>query len=647
MSTVPPAHPHPRRGLCAALLAALLLVGLLPAGTPPATAAQDRSRTLAPASFHDYEEMLRELEAIEARSAGTMRLESAGTSNRGRQIPLAVIGSGDRRVLYIAQQHGNEALGAEAAISAVKTLSTSTSPAIRDILDELTVLVMPRVNPDGAERYWRQNDDPDCDPGALECIPGRGFDINRWHSPFVQTTEVPVPEARAVREVFTQWQPELVVDYHGQLSYQNDDGDAITASLDWPRFTSDVEITPERAAAVTYSQQVSALAARSLRHANGVVTRYPPGTTIGTARNAYGYQGAASILLEQDVSGDQKAAGSLISAAYRSMLDILSAVSDGSVFDIDVAEAEALPPRGPATTDPNPKRPQPCPVPGNTGAGVVSSEDTPFYDYVLAYEDERLLARGSESYVVPTQDEACAFGAATQLLRDDEPEAAAALVDGYGYDVVELTDPDTDRRLLLLAERLDGSSVARGWGLFAVDPGSSSDVVIESAYAGSATFSERLAATAFDEFGAKAFLMNGAHRETNQADDVTYEPANVTTSEVSVFRAVHAATVDRGDRVLELLGAGGGSRDVTVTSQLAPASAFAADLSASLRESGYEVCLFGTGDCDDLASTANLQGLDTRALKADWVALYPSLEIRRLASRRAELVAALSVALDG
>ena len=74
----------------------------------------------------------------------------------------------------------------------VKAL-TSNAGAARAIREELTVTVIPRVNIDGFDATpigepWRQNVDPFCTAAPCPAFyePGRGFDINRYHSYLTQ-----------------------------------------------------------------------------------------------------------------------------------------------------------------------------------------------------------------------------------------------------------------------------------------------------------------------------------------------------------------------------------------------------------------------------------------------------------------------------
>jgi predicted deacylase len=301
--------------------------------------------------LHSNAELAAALQRIADRSKGRMTLEVAGTSNEGRPLWLAKVGTGDLTVLYITQQHGNEPLGTEAALKLLQRLATSNHPDIRRMREELTILVVPRVNPDGHERFWRQNYDPVLEPGAPTDFwtAGRGYDINRWHLPSLAPELNPVPEAATVQRVYQTYQPEIVVDFHHQGSYVNDDGELIRTSMFWPR--------PEGGAqqdAIDRSKQVTWLMYETLEHYGfAEVSQYPGGPEPGIARNAYGALGSASVLVELRGDIGQKSSGYLIRTAYVAMFSLLEAASEGTLSGIDPALADTIPKRGPAIDDPH------------------------------------------------------------------------------------------------------------------------------------------------------------------------------------------------------------------------------------------------------------------------------------------------------
>ncbi len=91
--------------------------------------------------------------------------------------------------------HGGEYAGTDAAIRLIETLAYEDSPEVQAILDNVILLVNVVQNPDGRVMGTRSN--------------ANGIDINR---DFISQTQ---PETRATVEVFTEWNPMVVLDLHG------------------------------------------------------------------------------------------------------------------------------------------------------------------------------------------------------------------------------------------------------------------------------------------------------------------------------------------------------------------------------------------------------------------------------------------------
>jgi predicted deacylase len=373
-----------RKRMWTAVIGGLLLAGLVagpsaadPQSTPNGPWVTDE-QTVSLSALRSYEELWKTLERIEASSRGAMTLSSAPrTSNTGREIPVATIGSGPRGIMIIAQQHGDEYVVSEGAVALIRDLS-SNSAASRAIREAVTVTVVPRVNVDGFDAPvrdasgdsppWRQNYDPFClsnCPAFYE--PGRGYDINRYHSylldhplddpntPAIDAN--PVPEAVAVRLLFDQRRPDVVIDLHHQGSYVDADGDLITGSTFWPNATATAAAigrSAEFAEAVELSKKVVATLVTELdQYGFANITRYPGTLPPGIARNAYGLLGAGSVLFELRGGIGVKSNGYITKMAYQASKSVVQALADGSLFDADVAVAEALPERGPSIDPPN------------------------------------------------------------------------------------------------------------------------------------------------------------------------------------------------------------------------------------------------------------------------------------------------------
>jgi hypothetical protein len=207
--------PHRGRRLACAALAGALAAGGIRAGAqfdparvtpePPAVAARfpepsvayptpafAAGRTTLPS--HDEAEAF--VTAVAARAPQTVTVEHVGTSQQGRAMLLVTLaapgGPSAARpsVLVLAQQHGNEPAGGEAALALVDRLAGDGS----GLLDRVNVYVMPRANPDAAERFVRAT--------------ASGADVNRDHL-LLQT-----PEARAIAAVSRRVRPDVVLDLH-------------------------------------------------------------------------------------------------------------------------------------------------------------------------------------------------------------------------------------------------------------------------------------------------------------------------------------------------------------------------------------------------------------------------------------------------
>lgn len=334
-----------------------------------------------------YDELVKRLYQIEKSSKGLIELEIIGQTNFGKDIYMAKVGNpANQPVMIMTQQHGNEPMTTESALKLLKELGTDNT-SVQTILDNLYVLIIVRVNPEGSELYTRGNTDFDAPPrNSSGCFDedgnvdpalidqGRGvfsttyvdpdgnlfsnYDINRYHWPdwsqswqilcnpnlpgrHFDPTQTPVPEAEAVLNAFKQYQPLWMADFHHQGTYVTEDGDNVTSSILWPK-NEDVEPY-----LVDLSKQMCVQIYDHMEQFGfATVTLYPGGTFAGIARNAYGLAGAGSILVELKGGIGQKQSGMIIKHAYEQMSTLLQATADGSLYELDPALAEEIPERG-------------------------------------------------------------------------------------------------------------------------------------------------------------------------------------------------------------------------------------------------------------------------------------------------------------
>lgn len=377
--------PRPTRRLRTALVVGACALGL--AAVPATTSVADPPPTTPGGPWgegnlngiHSYEQLWSTLRQVDASAKGSFDLAPAPRqSNTGRDIPVVTIGDGPTDVMFIANQHGNEFVVSEGMLSIISTLANGSAGS-QQIREALTVTIVPRVNVDGFDADvtdtsgqttpWRQNYDPSCT--AAPCDPfyaiGRGYDINRYHSysesaldhPYLPGMDSlnPVPEAIAMRLLWDERQPELVVDYHHQGTYVDDDGQMITGSIMWPNADEEAELLglgDEWSQTVEDSQRAVAVMLNSVEskgYAN--ITRYPSTTTPGIARNAYGLLGSASVLFEMRGDMGQKSAGYIAKTAETTGIELLRAVADGSWLTTDLAPVHNIRERGDSVDNPH------------------------------------------------------------------------------------------------------------------------------------------------------------------------------------------------------------------------------------------------------------------------------------------------------
>ncbi|GAA2666190.1 hypothetical protein GCM10010400_28430 [Streptomyces aculeolatus] len=374
-----------------ALIAGLSTVAANAADSPTAGAIPPVSHCGTEASgsgnngFVDYAQLTTALRQLETSTGGIVDVEVAGYSNQGRAIHAARVGEGDKVVYVQTQIHGNEMHGTEAALELLKQWG-SNSPAAKKLRENVTVVVVPRLNVDGGELDQRQNDmtwnEVVADfPQLAGASPSwnynsrvGGFDINRDFNPNLDYVPAAgdfpgnsadtgwyiTPEAQTSRNVYRSLEQEFgtvdyFVDLHNQWScYATEDMESmsplsISAKFidnpaefgNWPKFDLDAS---KRANVAVHD----ALQARG-ESGYGKLTLYPQSTNLpGTALGSYQLRGSAVVLFEtssQTQYDGMKRNGMLAKMVETGLGGLVDAVADGSVNSLDTAVYDAIPNR--------------------------------------------------------------------------------------------------------------------------------------------------------------------------------------------------------------------------------------------------------------------------------------------------------------
>lgn len=138
------------------------------------------------------------LDHLVDRVPGTVGVQEIGRSTEDRPIYAAALSGqpsgidGDTlRIMLYGQQHGGEAAGMEASLMLARDLALGP---LHPLLEQLSVWIVPQVNPDGAAVGERRT--------------ATGADLNRGHHLLAE------PEHRALYGLFHDVKPHLTVDLH-------------------------------------------------------------------------------------------------------------------------------------------------------------------------------------------------------------------------------------------------------------------------------------------------------------------------------------------------------------------------------------------------------------------------------------------------
>lgn len=132
-----------------------------------------------------------------ADEAPGLEREEIGRSVEGRPLYAVRFGTGPIRVLMWSQMHGDEPSHTMAIADLFAYWAREPEdPRVQKLRDGLTIVAVPMLNPDGAERFLRHN--------------AQGLDLNEdaraWRS----------PEMRAMRDLAIRFRPDFGFNLHDQ-----------------------------------------------------------------------------------------------------------------------------------------------------------------------------------------------------------------------------------------------------------------------------------------------------------------------------------------------------------------------------------------------------------------------------------------------
>lgn len=144
-----------------------------------------------------HAELLKHLETIKQSLGDLMTIEQVGSSAENRSINLLTLGSGKTKIFLWSQMHGDEPTATMGLLDLLNYISQNkNSVEVKKIFSETTLLIIPMLNPDGAERFQRRT--------------SQGIDMNR------DAVRLQTPEAKILKSTRDRFNPEIGFNLHDQ-----------------------------------------------------------------------------------------------------------------------------------------------------------------------------------------------------------------------------------------------------------------------------------------------------------------------------------------------------------------------------------------------------------------------------------------------
>lgn len=257
-----------------------------------------------------------------------LEVTELGRSVEQRPIYLIKIGQGERKVLAWSQMHGDEPTATAALFDLLAVLDAqqkqqaATGEGGPTWLDNVSLYLIPMLNPDGAERNSRYN--------AL------GIDVNR------DALALQTPEGQLLMQAAKQIKPHYGFNLHDQNRYHGagDNKKPASISLLAPAYNSERHINPSRHVAMQLISAVKPLLDKALPQQLG---RYDDEYSIRSFGDTFSAMGISTVLVE---SGGQyndpfrQQARQLNLQMYLSWLDL---ISTGGYREYDITGYHAIP----------------------------------------------------------------------------------------------------------------------------------------------------------------------------------------------------------------------------------------------------------------------------------------------------------------
>lgn len=199
-----------------------------------------------------------------------------GYSEEKRPIYSLKFGNGPSKILLWSQMHGNESTTTKALFDCFNLFETNNEIP-NQILEACTLVVIPILNPDGAERYTRLN--------------ANAIDLNRDAQDLSQS------ESRVLKGMFDSFKPDYCFNLHGQRTIFGAGSSGVSATLSFLSPSQDEKrsITSNRKSAMALITSINELLQSEVPCGIG---RYDDGFNLNCVGDTFQNYGVPTLLYE-------------------------------------------------------------------------------------------------------------------------------------------------------------------------------------------------------------------------------------------------------------------------------------------------------------------------------------------------------------
>lgn len=205
----------------------------------------------------------------------------AGESVLNKPIYSIRVGNGKQKLYIWSQMHGNESTTTKGLIDFLFFLASGKAHAL-SFLEHFSFLIIPQLNPDGAELYTRSN--------------ANEIDLNR------DSVAQSQPETKVLHKLFNEFQPDFAFNLHDQRTIFGVGNKSATMSFLAPSYNEKRDINEVRAQVM---KLIVAINEELQHYIPEQVGRFDDGFNINCIGDYFTQRGTPTVLFEAGhYSGD-------------------------------------------------------------------------------------------------------------------------------------------------------------------------------------------------------------------------------------------------------------------------------------------------------------------------------------------------------